>query len=115
LTVNRLLTSTLLGVTQEELPVGDGSTLLRSDTKMIFSPVLSSREVKKSDPAGNGRNVRNIPVNTMVGSGNGTVIAVELTGIIDKEAGIVLRVDPAKEIMKGLHCSTSTVKLNLRP
>lgn len=91
----------------------EGSTVLSSDTKMRFSPVLSSREAKKSDPAGNGKNVRAIPVDTTVGS-NGTLIAVELTGIIDKKAGIVLRLDPAKEIMTGLHCSTSAVKLNLR-
>ena len=83
---------------------------------MRFSPVLLSREVKNVDPAGNGRNVRLIPVNSMAGScGNGMAIGVELTGIIDKKAGIVLRLDPVKEITKGSHCSTSAVKLKLRP
>ena len=81
--------------------MGEGRTRLRSDTKIRFFPVLSSREATKLAPAGNGRNVRAIPVDTTRGSGNGTEIAVELTGIIDKKAGVVLRLDPEKETVKG--------------
>ena len=100
---------------QEELSVDEGSTRLRSDTEIRAPPVLSSREAMKSAPAGNGRNVRAIPVDTTKGSRNGTEIAVELTGIIDRKAGTELTLDPAKEMVKGLHCSTSAVKLNFRP
>lgn len=110
-----LATSTFWGARQEELLVDEGSTRLRSDTKIRFSPVLLSREATKLAPAGNGRNVRAIPVDTTKGYGNGTEIAVELTGITDKKEGIDLRLGPVKETVKFAHCSTSAVKLNARP
>jgi hypothetical protein len=114
LIVKRLATA---GARQEELLVDEGSTRFRSETKIRFSPVLLSREATKLAPAGNGRNVRVIPADATKGSGNGTEIAVELTGIIDKKEGVDLEPSfgPAKEMVKGVHSSTSAVKLNLRP
>lgn len=92
----------------------EGSTRLKSDTKIRLSPVLLSREATKLAPAGNGRNERAIPADTSKGYGNGTEIAVELTGIIDKKEGIEPRLGPAKEMVKLAHCSTSAVKSKLR-
>jgi len=101
-------------VTQEEFPFGEGSTLSKSETKITLSPEAPSSDATKLVPAGNGRKVSAMPVETTEGSGRGTEIEEPLTGIIDNAfGGLKVVFVPENEIIIGSHCCTSVI-LNLR-
>ena len=72
---------------------------------MMLFPLASSRDAMNCEPAANGTKLRPMPAEKLI-SRRATTIAVELKGMIAKEAGApeAGEANPVKESNNGEHC-----------
>ena len=90
-----------------ELLLGEGSTGKMWEVLMMLFPSTSFRDTMNCEPAANGTKLRPMPAVKLI-SCRGTTIAVELKGMIAKEAGApeAGEANPVKESSNGEHCWT---------
>lgn len=92
-------------------------TRTKSETKMRFSPLLSSSEARKFEFDRKGREETNTPSDTSAGLTRGATMAVEFIGMNDKKAGTweLLRLWPEKGMVNDSHCLVDVKLVKRRP